>query len=88
MFVPLLHQIGTIFIFKAEHQEEEKAVIATCTTQSEWVQDDVYVAVCPAGCTSSNILYGTGTYSDDSYICAAAIHDGRISGIGIRKPIE
>jgi len=34
---------------------------------------------CPAGCGKfTDFLYGTQFYTEDSYICAAAIHDGRI----------
>nr|CAB3260415.1 uncharacterized protein LOC100175297 [Phallusia mammillata] len=38
---------------------------------------------CPAGCnaTSSNV-WGTIIYKDDSFICAAGIHDGRIPASG------
>jgi len=36
---------------------------------------------CPSGCQSqSDRLWGTGTYTSDSYICSAAIHAGSITG--------
>jgi hypothetical protein len=37
------------------------------------------VVTCPAGCTSSQSVWGTGVYTDDSSICRAAIHAGLIS---------
>lgn len=39
-------------------------------------------ATCPAGCDSSGSVWGTGTYSDDSSICKAAIHAGVITSAG------
>ena len=34
---------------------------------------------CPARCSKyQEHVYGTREYTDDSYICAAAVHDGRI----------
>jgi hypothetical protein len=43
--------------------------------------------VCPAGC-ESNAVWGTGIYSDDSSICAAAIHAGLIPASGGPVMIE
>lgn len=37
-----------------------------------------FVYNCPPGGTVGS-LYGTGTYTDDSSVCAAAAHDGRIT---------
>lgn len=45
-------------------------------------EDEVFVVDCPAGCQDvTDKLWGTTIYTDDSYICAAAIHDGRIAGM-------
>jgi hypothetical protein len=41
----------------------------------------------PAGALTSNI-WGTGVYTDDSRICVAAVHDGRITTAGGRVTIE
>lgn len=37
---------------------------------------------CPAGCMSGGTVWGTGTYSDDSAVCVAAIHAGVLSPAG------
>nr|CAB3260416.1 uncharacterized protein LOC100175297 [Phallusia mammillata] len=38
---------------------------------------------CPADCAAtSSRVWGSAIYTDDSYICAAAIHDGRITDSG------
>ncbi len=37
---------------------------------------------CPAGCASGGTVWGTGTYSDDSAVCTAAIHAGVLSNAG------
>lgn len=43
--------------------------------------DELFTVVCPAGCDAvENEIWGTAIYSDDSYICSAAIHDGRLNG--------
>nr|CAB3262675.1 uncharacterized protein LOC100181691 [Phallusia mammillata] len=41
------------------------------------------IFLCPKGCIAHvGRLWGSGIYTDDSYICAAAIHDGRITSTG------
>lgn len=37
-----------------------------------------FTVICPAGCTTGSV-WGTGTYTIDSKICVAAVHDGVIS---------
>ena len=45
----------------------------------DFLDSDRFQITCPSHCGKfSDQLYGTITYTDDSYICAAAIHDGRI----------
>jgi len=42
----------------------------------------VQLVRCPKNCNRDNYnirLYGTGVYTDFSYICYAAIHDGKIT---------
>nr|CAB3262673.1 uncharacterized protein LOC100181691 [Phallusia mammillata] len=42
-------------------------------------QDSIQFA-CPKGCLAkAKLLWGSGIYTDNSYICAAAIHDRRIT---------
>ncbi|XP_077973525.1 uncharacterized protein LOC120338417 isoform X1 [Styela clava] len=51
----------------------------SCTTQANNYDDDRFTVVCPSGCDSHvSRLWGSAIYTDDSYICAAAIHDGVI----------
>lgn len=45
----------------------------------DFLDKERFQITCPSGCGKfSDLLFGTITYTDDSYICAAAIHDGRI----------
>ncbi|CAK8678883.1 unnamed protein product [Clavelina lepadiformis] len=66
----------------------------SCYVVAGDIQGDVLTMLCPGGCEKvTEKLYGTKIYSDESYVCAAAIHDGRISGkdggkITIRKTRE
>lgn len=56
----------------------------TCSTNAQSIAGDAgtQIAVtCPAGCTSGSV-WGTGTYSDDSYVCTAAIHAGALTSAG------
>nr|XP_039262352.1 uncharacterized protein LOC120338417 isoform X4 [Styela clava] len=51
----------------------------SCTTQANNYDENHFTVVCPSGCDSHvSRLWGSATYTDDSYICAAAIHDGVI----------
>jgi hypothetical protein len=39
-----------------------------------------FSGACPAlGADGAGTVWGTGTYTDDSSVCAAAVHDGRIT---------
>lgn len=40
------------------------------------------MVTCPAGCASQGSVWGAGPYSDDSFVCQAAIHAGAISDAG------
>ncbi|HYO87525.1 MAG TPA: LCCL domain-containing protein [Candidatus Limnocylindrales bacterium] len=54
-----------------------------CTVNARAIEGDVGTAVnveCPANCTGG--LWGTGTYTDDSAICAAGVHAGVIPASG------
>lgn len=41
-------------------------------------QGSLFTFICPANGTVGS-LWGTGTYTDDSSLCSAAVHDGKIS---------
>lgn len=64
----------------------EPQMSATClTTAEDGVIGDLppgsrIVVACPGGCTDGGTVWGDGTYTDDSAICRAAIHAGRLEG--------
>jgi hypothetical protein len=69
----------------ATHDDYPTAA-ATCRTRAE---DGVFgdlregeriVVTCPAGCSDGLTIWGDGIYTDDSAICRAAIHAGRVPG--------
>jgi len=51
----------------------------SCDAQANHINDVTFTAICPPGCNGTKV-WGTEIYSDDSQICASAVHDGRISG--------
>ncbi len=56
----------------------------TCGDTAQAIPGDVgavAVVTCPAGCGSESV-WGAGTYSDDSAVCAAAIHAGVVDRAG------
>ena len=70
-----------IFCYSGPSIEVETVFPVTCETRANFMVDDTFTVICPAGCDAeeSNI-WGTGVYTDDSYVCGAAIHDGRLPG--------
>ncbi|XP_078585795.1 neuropilin-2-like [Branchiostoma floridae x Branchiostoma japonicum] len=57
--------------------------IVDCSTDADNINGDTYSVECPAGCLGTLFsIYGTGTYTSDSSICRAAIHDGRLTDAG------
>ncbi|XP_077974364.1 uncharacterized protein LOC120347949 isoform X1 [Styela clava] len=69
-------------IFQRPCVEVEPMYPVTCETRANFMVDDAFTVVCPAGCDmniDNNEVWGTGVYTDDSYICGAAIHDGRLN---------
>ncbi|XP_019627168.1 PREDICTED: uncharacterized protein LOC109472036 isoform X2 [Branchiostoma belcheri] len=55
----------------------------TCTTQAQNMDGESFTAICPADCVdAAGAVWGTAIYTDDSSICRAAIHDGRIPATG------
>ncbi|KAI8485972.1 hypothetical protein Bbelb_362930 [Branchiostoma belcheri] len=61
----------------------------TCSTDSTKMADDVdsMTVNCPSGCSHGADVYGTGVYTDDSGVCRAAIHDGRLTNSGGRVTV-
>ncbi|XP_078660072.1 uncharacterized protein LOC144904802 [Branchiostoma floridae x Branchiostoma belcheri] len=62
----------------------DPANIATCLSTgkdlAESIGEQYYTVHCPPGCASqTSLVWGTGTYADDSFVCASAIHDGKIT---------
>ncbi|XP_078603260.1 discoidin, CUB and LCCL domain-containing protein 2-like [Branchiostoma floridae x Branchiostoma japonicum] len=54
-----------------------------CSTDSRGFNGDTFNVTCPAGCASAiTSVWGTGVYTNDSSICRAAIHDGRLTDAG------
>ena len=57
------------------------AARSDCTDRASLYDQTIITLDCPAGCDAiTDRLWGTGIYTEDSYVCAAAIHDGRIIG--------
>ncbi|XP_066304554.1 lymphocyte antigen 75-like [Branchiostoma lanceolatum] len=56
------------------------ADLIDCSTRADSRSEEKFTVRCPPGCigTSADVK-GTGVYTDDSSICRAAIHDGRIT---------
>lgn len=57
---------------------------ASCVTDvtdvaDDFVPGDSFLIRCPSGCAGRDFVYGTDVYTDDSWICAAAIHAGAIT---------
>ncbi|XP_013397759.1 uncharacterized protein LOC106164412 [Lingula anatina] len=59
-------------------------VPATCANTADKACSSAICSFqCPSGCSASTAsVWGTGVYTDDSSICRAAIHDGRIPASG------
>lgn len=64
--------------------------VGVCDTAVSWRNNGgKLTCTCPAGSNNSRSVWGTDTYTDDSYICKAAIHAGAITnGRGGRVTIE
>lgn len=67
----------------------EVAESIDCSTRGNAFGEDNVIAQCPAGCaTSSYSVWGTIIYTEDSSVCAAAIHAGVISNAGGAVTVE
>ncbi|XP_076810441.1 uncharacterized protein LOC143453159 isoform X1 [Clavelina lepadiformis] len=59
------------------------AIVYTCETNARQQYEMFFPVLCPKGCASHTYtIWGNGTYTHDSPICRAAIHDGRITDEG------
>jgi hypothetical protein len=73
--------------------EQASKVSATdagvCDSAASWRgRATAITCTCPAGANNSRSVWGTDTYTDDSYICKAAIHAGVIGSRGGRVTLE
>lgn len=62
-----------------------RTAVLTCVDNAQGLEGEVgatWAISCPAGCAEGPIVWGTGTYSDDSSVCRAAIHSGAITDAG------
>jgi hypothetical protein len=68
----------------AFNETEEKAELDPCPSNaSEYRDTDVMIeCACTAEAASSGPVWGTGTYTDDSRVCRAALHAGVIGPDG------
>ncbi|XP_019635250.1 PREDICTED: uncharacterized protein LOC109478233 [Branchiostoma belcheri] len=79
-------QLPLIMFSKLDTNINFDSVVADCSTTADSSQfsTDTFTVICPSGCPGSNAnkVWGTYIYTDDSSICRAAVHDGRITGTG------
>jgi hypothetical protein len=68
----------------------EKVQTASCGTTAQAIEGSTgrhATLLCPAGC-GGQALWGTEIYTDDSSLCAAAIHAGELGPEGGRVAVE
>lgn len=53
-----------------------------CYIKADFLKGLPFTMYCPSSCNSvTNRLYGSpNIYSEDSYVCAAGLHSGRVRG--------
>ncbi|CAH1224589.1 ANGPTL1 [Branchiostoma lanceolatum] len=74
--IPKLHQFPELFVQPCHWVR----LRFQCETQSGSMHGDTFTVTCPAGCASKGgSVFGTNVYTDDSSICRAAIHAGKIT---------
>ncbi|CAH1240446.1 HMCN1 [Branchiostoma lanceolatum] len=77
--------VTALHVTSIEHGgiQPESADTADCYADSRHFNRDIFTVTCPAGCSAfGKSIWGTGVYTDDSGICRAAIHDGRLTDAG------
>ncbi|XP_039254484.2 tenascin-N-like [Styela clava] len=63
----------------SEYRQAIAKTLSVCYAKAMDFPKDSFKITCPARCArNQEHVYGTREYTDDSYICAAAVHDGRI----------
>ncbi|XP_075472669.1 cysteine-rich secretory protein LCCL domain-containing 2-like [Ascaphus truei] len=69
--------------------KDKDPVFALCSTSARQLISSITEVVCPAGCLDAEgPVWGTDIYTDDSSICRAAIHAGRLTDAGGRVTME
>ncbi|CAK8684965.1 unnamed protein product [Clavelina lepadiformis] len=73
----------TSFTFTSEIPKGFSIICTTAANDARFTSQTSFEVICPSGCVeSSGSLYGSIVYTDDSSICRAAIHDGRLNDSG------
>lgn len=63
----------------SEYKQAIAKTLSVCFAKGMDFTEDVFTVRCPPRCArNQEHVYGTREYTADSYICAAAVHDGRI----------
>ena len=63
----------------SEYNEVTENTKSMCFARAMDFERERVQVVCPAGCAKfQDNIYGTREYTDDSLICTAAVHDGRL----------
>lgn len=72
---------GSFIVLSGRNDEREKLLI-TWNTQADTLRGrngQRFSYICPPNGTASSRVWGSGVYTDDSSICAAAVHAGLIT---------
>lgn len=88
-----------VFVAFAGCSQASRLASNAITIEASWGDNAVdyrgnigtrYVYVCPPNPSKSGVgmVWGTDTYSDDSSVCAAAVHAGKITFAGGSATIE
>ncbi|XP_078486320.1 uncharacterized protein LOC100175297, partial [Ciona intestinalis] len=71
------------FVVVEQQHPSLRVVAVSCTTRADQISSHVFMAVCPQGCLGlQHKIWGTDVFTDDSYICSAALHQMRITDFG------
>jgi hypothetical protein len=81
LFGVLLAAIALLLVPMGNAQDDGELTCNTRGIELEGDMGDVLSVSCPADCTQG-IIWGTGVYTDDSYVCTAAIHAGALDENG------
>jgi hypothetical protein len=81
----ILNGLGLAGLGGAGQGSEQKSGqdIGQCTSATKWRgTGEILNCACPANFSVKGPIWGTDIYTDDSYICKAALHAGRIGRSG------